>query len=168
MLLDSNPHLLVLKHSTIHQAIGEFWIVWFRLVILQQSKAHFLRRFTKTDRKVIEYSYVSGQFWQTISLSARSRIIVWFTKIGSRLPLAKKSLFFNTGAEKVTVNCSLFGKSTFENDIRYICIQYTIAKSGTRRISKGLYSPCSIRVGWRNRLTVRSMKETPIFVQSGA
>ena len=28
--------------------------------------------------------------------------------------------------------------------------------------NKSMYSPCSIRAGWRSRFTVRSMKETPI------
>ena len=32
--------------------------------------------------------------------------------------------------------------------------------------NKSVYSPGSIRVGWRSRFTVRSMKETPILVQS--
>ena len=35
-------------------------------VIVPQSKAHILRRFTKIGRKGIEYSYVSGQCRQTI------------------------------------------------------------------------------------------------------
>ena len=33
--------------------------------------------------------------------------------------------------------------------------------------NKSMNSLCSIRVGWRSRFTVKSMKETPIFVQSG-
>ena len=38
---------------------------------LPQSKAHILRRIPKIGRKVIEYSYVSGQCGQTID--ARNR-----------------------------------------------------------------------------------------------
>ena len=33
--------------------------------------------------------------------------------------------------------------------------------------NKSMYSRCLIRAGWRSRFTVTSMKETPIFVQSG-
>ena len=52
MQLDSNPHLLTakLKHPTIHWAIGELWLISFRLVIVP-SRAQFLRRFTKTDER---------------------------------------------------------------------------------------------------------------------
>ena len=45
MLLDSNPHLLSAK--TLDYPLGYRGIV--RLVIVQKSKAHFLRRFTKTE-----------------------------------------------------------------------------------------------------------------------
>ena len=48
--------------------LGYRGIVFFSFitVIVQQSKAHILRRFPKIGRKVIEYSYVSGQCRQTI------------------------------------------------------------------------------------------------------
>ena len=66
MLLDSNPHLLSAKTLDYPLGCRGIWLISFRWVIVQQSKAHFLRRFTKAEWKVIEYSYVSGQFWQTI------------------------------------------------------------------------------------------------------
>ena len=49
MPLDSNPHLLSAK--TLDYPLGYRGILFilFRLVIVQQSKAHFLRRFTKTE-----------------------------------------------------------------------------------------------------------------------
>ena len=36
---------------------------------MPQSKGHILRRFPKIGRKVIEYSYVSGQCRQTIQVN---------------------------------------------------------------------------------------------------
>ena len=49
MLLDSNTHLWNAK--TLNYPLGYWGIVinFFRVVIVQQSKAHFLRRFTKTE-----------------------------------------------------------------------------------------------------------------------
>ena len=82
-LLDSNPHLLSAKDSLlqVHVSIrlSRNCIFFpFIKVIVPQSKAHFLRRFSKIGRKVIEYSYVSGQCRQTIhmfmSLSFQLRI----------------------------------------------------------------------------------------------
>ena len=65
-LLDSNPHLL--NARTASYLLGYRGIVFsfsFIKVIVPQSKAHILRRFPKTGRKVIAYSYVSGQCRQT-------------------------------------------------------------------------------------------------------
>ena len=67
---DSNPHLLNAKHILLNVSIKlsrNCRILSFRQVIVPQSKAHFLRWFPKIGCKVNEYSYVSGQFWQTIT-----------------------------------------------------------------------------------------------------
>ena len=68
-LLDSNPQLLCAKDSLLTIGLSRNCIfLTFVKVIVLQSKAHILRRFTKIGRKVIEYSYVSGQCRQTILL----------------------------------------------------------------------------------------------------
>ena len=48
MLLDSNPHLLSAKTQGYPLGYRGI-IISFRLVIIEQSQAHFLRRFTKTE-----------------------------------------------------------------------------------------------------------------------
>ena len=70
MLLDSNPHLLSAKTASYPLGYrGNVLFFSFIKVIEPQSKAHILRRFPKIGRKVIEYSYVSGQCRQTIAES---------------------------------------------------------------------------------------------------
>ena len=48
MLLDSNPHPLSAKTQGYPLGYRGI-IISFRLVIIEQSQAHFLRRFTKTE-----------------------------------------------------------------------------------------------------------------------
>ena len=66
-LLDSNPQRLSVKDSLLSIRLSGILFFLFIKVILPQSKADILRRFPKIGRKVIEYSYVSGQCRQTIS-----------------------------------------------------------------------------------------------------
>ena len=69
MLFDSNPHLLSGKDSllSIRQSRNcDFSCI---KVIVPQSKAHILLRLPKIGRNVIEYSYVSGQYRQTIKIT---------------------------------------------------------------------------------------------------
>ena len=51
MLLDSNPHLLSAKTLKYPLGYRGIVIIFFQFihVIVQQSKAHFLRRFAKTE-----------------------------------------------------------------------------------------------------------------------
>ena len=44
---------------------------------------------------------------------------------------------------------------------------YSLPEGATIRWFGAQYGPYSIRVWWRNRFSIRSMKENPIFVQSG-
>ena len=54
---------------------------------------------------------------------------------------------------------------TVHFDMQYYHIN-NILKNNKRQMI-GLYSPRSKRVRWRNRFTVRSVNENPIFVQLG-
>ena len=68
MLPDSNPHLLCAKESLLSIRLTRNCEGFFSIlkVLVQQYKAHILRRLLKIGRKVIEYAYVSGQCRQTI------------------------------------------------------------------------------------------------------
>ena len=72
MLLDSNPYLLSAKDSLLLIRLLRYCDFSFIKAILPQSEVHILRRFPKIGRKVIEYSYVSGQCRQTIPNSVGS------------------------------------------------------------------------------------------------
>ena len=66
--MDSIPHLLSSKDSLLSIRLSSNCdFLSFIKVIVNQSKAHILRRFPKIGRKVIEYAYVSGQCRQTIN-----------------------------------------------------------------------------------------------------
>ena len=50
ILLDSNQHLLNAKDTRLSTRLsGKFDTLLFRLVIVQQSKSHFLRKVPKTE-----------------------------------------------------------------------------------------------------------------------
>ena len=61
MLLDSNPHLLSTNDSLLSIRLSRNCDFFMHKIIVPQSKAYILRRFPTIGRKVIEYSYVSGQ-----------------------------------------------------------------------------------------------------------
>ena len=72
-LWDSIPHLLSAKDCLLTIRLSRNCIIFsFLKVNVPQSKAHILRRFPKIGRKVIEYSYVSGQCRQTMQCNIHS------------------------------------------------------------------------------------------------
>ena len=96
MLLDSNPHLLSAKDSHLSIRLSRNCDSFtFIKVIVPQPKAHILRRFPKIGRKVIEYSYVSGQCGQSITLFILTSIRFYFTLLaGNFLIILSSAVFF--------------------------------------------------------------------------